>query len=278
MFAGNGGGNPLQENPGGGGGAGLGGALFVRSGNLQLNGSNTFANNSSTGGAGGSGSDFTGAGGGITNGAAGQGKGGAIFIHTTASAFFSTPPTYGSNTATDAGATVTDNNNYYGVFNCAVGGLTLTPATLPNGVTGAAYPNPITPSGGVAPYSFAITSGAAPTGLTFQADGTWSGTPSAIGIFNFTVTATTPDGCSGSRAYTVTVTGPNEQLSITAANPLSIQQGNPPAIAQIASVSDANQAANTLMVTATPLSGTGVSISGINIDVSGNVTATINAS
>lgn len=259
----------FAENPGGGGGAGLGGALFVRTGSLQLSGNNTFANNSTTGGAGG-----------ISlapgiNGDDGQAKGGAIFIHNEAAAFLSTPLNFSGNTAANAGTSVTDNINYYGAFNCAAGGLTLSPANLSNGVIGAAYPNSITATGGIAPYSFAVTSGAAPTGLTLNADGTWNGTPLAIGIFNFTVTATNADGCSGSRAYTVTVTGPNEQLSITAANPFTLKQGNPPLNAQIASVSDANQAANTLMVTATPLTGTGVTISGISLDALGKVTANI---
>ncbi len=59
---------------GGGGGAGLGGAIFVRAGNLTLTNSD-FISNSATNGQGGKGGN-------PGTGRDGQGKGGAIFIHT----------------------------------------------------------------------------------------------------------------------------------------------------------------------------------------------------
>jgi len=46
---------------------------------------------------------------------------------------------------------------------------------------------------------------------------------------------------------------------------------------QIATVNDAEDAENTLSVTATPLMGSGVTVTGINVDSSGNVTATVAA-
>jgi hypothetical protein len=76
----------------GGGGAGLGGAIFMRNGTLSLTNA-TFQSNSATAG-------MSQAGG--TNG---QGKGGALYISSTASAV-STPalPTFGANSAASAGA------------------------------------------------------------------------------------------------------------------------------------------------------------------------------
>ena len=88
------------------------------------------------------------------------------------------------------------------------GTITLSPATLPDGTLGGTYNNTITASGGVGPYTFAVTSGTVPTGLTLNSDGTWSGTTDANGTFNFTVTATDSNGCTGSQAYTVNVTCP----------------------------------------------------------------------
>src|SRR5438309_1738920 len=62
---------------------------------------------------------------------------------------------------------------------------------------------------------------------------------------------------------------------IIAATALSRQQGSPAINSQIGTVSDATQAANTLSVTATPLTGSGVTITGITIDGAGNVTANV---
>ncbi|MCU1267028.1 MAG: hypothetical protein JWM21_3346 [Acidobacteria bacterium] len=75
----------------------------------------------------------------------------------------------------------------------------------------------------------------------------------------------------------VTVCFDNDTPLIAATAPLSRQQGA--AInAQIAIVSDPGQAANTLTVTATPLTGTGVTITNISIDAAGNVMADVVAS
>ena len=83
--------------------------------------------------------------------------------------------------------------------------ITLAPLSLPHGTLGFSYTNNVTASGGTASFSFAVTSGSVPTGLTFNGDGTWSGTPSASGTFNFTITATAASGCVASQAYTVLI-------------------------------------------------------------------------
>jgi hypothetical protein len=58
--------------------------------------------------------------------------------------------------------------------------LTITTATLPAGKVGQAYSAALAASGGTTPYTWAITAGALPAGLTFNtASGLISGTPSA---------------------------------------------------------------------------------------------------
>jgi hypothetical protein len=66
--------------------------------------------------------------------------------------------------------------------------------------------------------------------------------------------------------------------AITAVAPISSQQASAVINSQIATISDPGQAANTLTVTATPLTGTGVTINNISVDASGNVTADVAAS
>ena len=72
-------------------------------------------------------------------------------------------------------------------------------------------------------------------------------------------------------------TATNTLPTITAGGPLTRQQGAT-ANSTIAMVADADQAADTLLVSATPLTGSGVTISNFVIDPSGNVTADVAAS
>jgi len=94
--------------------------------------------------------------------------------------------------------------------------LTIAPPTLPAGAIGTAYSQTLSASGGTAPYSYAISAGALPTGLTLTAGGALSGTPTVAGSFAFTVTAT--DSTAGvaaqaSRSYTLSIASPT--LTIT---------------------------------------------------------------
>ncbi|MDO7849595.1 putative Ig domain-containing protein, partial [Hymenobacter sp. M29] len=97
--------------------------------------------------------------------------------------------------------------------------ITLAPAALPDGTVGTAYSQPIAASGGTAPYSYAITAGALPAGLTLASNGTLSGTPTAGGSFTFTVTATDASTGSGpytgSRSYTLTIAAPTITVAPT---------------------------------------------------------------
>ncbi|MBM7093427.1 putative Ig domain-containing protein, partial [Streptomyces sp. S12] len=85
-------------------------------------------------------------------------------------------------------------------FNVSAATVTVAPATLPNGGIAQAYSQTITASGGTPGYSFAVTAGALPAGVTLNAaTGTLSGTPTASGTFNFAVIAT--DSSTGSGPY-----------------------------------------------------------------------------
>ena len=80
-------------------------------------------------------------------------------------------------------------------------GLALSPPTLPGGQLNTAYNATITASGGVAPYTFAVTSGIFPPGLLLNSNGALSGTPTSVGSYSFTMTATDTDGKLGSNTY-----------------------------------------------------------------------------
>jgi ribosomal protein S11 len=67
--------------------------------------------------------------------------------------------------------------------------LSLT-GSVPNAILGVPYTQTLTATGGVSPYSYQITSGALPAGLSLSTGGVISGTPTAPGASSFTVTAT----------------------------------------------------------------------------------------
>lgn len=84
--------------------------------------------------------------------------------------------------------------------------ITLNPSTLPNGSVAISYNQTVSAAGGNGPYTFSVTNGSLPPGLSFsQSSGVVSGTPDSHGSFNFTVTARDYNGCSGARAYTVNI-------------------------------------------------------------------------
>ena len=90
--------------------------------------------------------------------------------------------------------------------------ITLSPTSLPSINGGTAYSQTLTASGGKSPHTFAVTAGTLPTGLSLSSTGVISGTPSAGGTFNFTVTATDADGFKGDQAYSLIVIKPNIEV------------------------------------------------------------------
>ena len=72
--------------------------------------------------------------------------------------------------------------------------ITVNPASLPAGTVGSAYSQSITATGGTAPHTFAVTAGTLPAGLSLSSSGSLTGTPTAGGTFNFTVTNRQLDG------------------------------------------------------------------------------------
>ncbi|AGG87399.1 putative Ig domain-containing protein [Rhodanobacter denitrificans] len=93
--------------------------------------------------------------------------------------------------------------------------IAITPATLPAGGGGVAYSQALSASGGSGSYTYSLASGALPPGIALSSSGTVSGTPTTVGNYSFTVTATDGLGFSGSQAYTFTVAAPT--ITITPA-------------------------------------------------------------
>ena len=82
--------------------------------------------------------------------------------------------------------------------------LDITTAALPNATLDAAYDQRVIASGGVPPYSFAITNGVLPSQLAIAADGRITGTPDTEETQAFTVTVT--DSCPDTAAQALSIT------------------------------------------------------------------------
>jgi hypothetical protein len=87
--------------------------------------------------------------------------------------------------------------------------ITVSPSTLSAMVVGVPFSESVSASGGTAPYTYTVTAGTLPAGLTLNpTTGLISGTPTASGAYSFTITATDAFSSTGSQPYTGTVTLP----------------------------------------------------------------------
>jgi hypothetical protein len=104
--------------------------------------------------------------------------------------------------------------------------VTVTQMSLPSGTVGVAYTTTLTASGGVSPYTWSITAGVLPQGLSLNAStGAISGTPLAIGTPAFTVEAT--DSTSGTHLTGTQVLTIGVNNSTTVPNAIFVPGGGP---------------------------------------------------
>jgi hypothetical protein len=83
--------------------------------------------------------------------------------------------------------------------------ITITPATLPNAAIGVAITQTLAGSGGTGPYTFGVTTGTLPAGVTLTPAGVLSGTPTTLGTSTFTIRGTDVNGCFAERTFTVSI-------------------------------------------------------------------------
>jgi uncharacterized repeat protein (TIGR01451 family) len=75
----------------------------------------------------------------------------------------------------------------------------------PPGWTHTVYGDTLTESGGTAPFTWSVSSGSLPAGISLSADGNLSGTPTATGTSSFTVQVTDANSQSATEATSITV-------------------------------------------------------------------------
>lgn len=166
----------------------------------------------------------------------------AGLILTSTGAITGTPTTAGTSSFT---VQATDANQANGtqtlsITIAAAAPLTITTTSLANATVNATYTQGLTATGGVPPYTWSLSSGTLPAGLTLTASsGAISGTPTAASTSSFTVLVTDSAKTTATKALGIVVVGP---LTVTAGtlpagtvgvaynapSPLTVSGGTPP--------------------------------------------------
>ena len=106
------------------------------------------------------------------------------------------------------------------------------PSSITDGVYGTPYNLSLSVTGGTGPYTYAVTTGVLPPGINISIDGNLTGTPTAVGSWSFTITATdnspTPGPYSQPQNYTMTIDPAT--LTVTGANATMTYGGAVPAL------------------------------------------------
>ena len=108
------------------------------------------------------------------------------------------------------GITATDSHGYGGLQSYSVTVIspliTVSPVSpLPVGIQTLSYSATLTSAGGIGPYSYAVTSGALPSGITLSLAGALAGSATVTGTSSFVVTSTDAHGFSGATSYSLTI-------------------------------------------------------------------------
>jgi hypothetical protein len=107
--------------------------------------------------------------------------------------------------------------------------LSILPTAVPNATLGVSYGQPLTVSGGTAPFLFSAT-GALPAGFTLTSGGLLGGTATNLTPETFIVRGTDNAGCSAQRSYTMFIveagtTPPQPGCPVISVSPATLPAG-----------------------------------------------------
>jgi hypothetical protein len=94
--------------------------------------------------------------------------------------------------------------------------LSLITASLPYAIQGTAYIQQLMATGGVPPYSWSVSAGSLPTGLTLSSSGSLSGTPKSAGSFSFGGSVSDSTATQTSKQFQLLVVSPSTIPQISA--------------------------------------------------------------
>jgi len=123
---------------------------------------------------------------------------------------FITPGTSVSDTVKATSVTFPDQSTSLSIT--VQGAPVISTTSLPSGNQGTPYSGTVSATGGAGPFTWSVSSGSLPTGLSLGASTTNSvmitGTPSAQGPFNFTIKVADSSGTFGTQPLSITINAP----------------------------------------------------------------------
>lgn len=141
--------------------------------------------------------------------------------------------------------------------------LSPSPGALPGGTVGTAYSQSISASGGTGPYTYSASG--LPPGLTMNAGGAITGTPTTAGSYTVTVNTTDANSATGTGSYTIVVSAQapvaNAVSTTVAANStnnsitLNITGGAATSVAVASTPTHGSATASGTAITYTPTAG-----------------------
>lgn len=126
------------------------------------------------------------------------------FVWQNGATTFTKPGTY-PETAVFNPTDATDYSPVTATVNVTVTAMGFAQSSLPAASFGVPYNQQISVSGGSAPYSYSITSGSLPVGMTLSSAGVLSGTPTTAGSYAFTLTVKDAKGFTASQNLVLNV-------------------------------------------------------------------------
>lgn len=136
------------------------------------------------------------------------GLAGGLTLDTATGVISGTPTAAGTSTFT---AQVTDAASLTATASLSIttqASLVVSTTSLADGQVGVAYSQTLAATGGVTPYTWSVTSGSLPAGLTLNSStGVISGTPTAAGTSTFTVQVTDDADYTATASLSITVGG-----------------------------------------------------------------------
>ena len=117
---------------------------------------------------------------------------------------------------------VTDDQSYAGTktFSIPIGItssssyiITMSPSSLANGTVGTYYSRTLSATGGSGSYTFTVSNGSLPDGLSLSTSGVILGTPTFASTFSATILVTDSNSLGVSRIYSITIASPTSASS-----------------------------------------------------------------
>ncbi|HET9179240.1 MAG TPA: Ig domain-containing protein, partial [Terriglobia bacterium] len=129
-----------------------------------------------------------------------------LTLNTSTGAITGTPTTAGTSNFT---AKVTDSNSRTATQNLSItvnAALSITTTSLPSGTVGTAYSSTLAATGGTGSYTWSISAGSLPAGLTLNTStGAITGTPTTAGTSNFTAKVTDSNSRTATQNLSITI-------------------------------------------------------------------------